>query len=424
MLKQEQNEAVTRVGPGSAMGEVMRRYWMPACVSSDVEGLDSDPFRVKLLGEDLVAFRDSTGKVGLVDSQCPHRRAPMFYGRNEEAGLRCVYHGWKFDASGTCMDLPSEPPDSPLKQKVNIGAYPTYEAGGIVWTYMGPRSEMPDFPNYEWMRATESGAEVSVTYEACNWLQCLEGGIDTSHSSFAHNEDINNPSLLRQQDTHPALDVEITDYGFRYASIRRINGNRRYIRVYQFVMPFQQIRPSSVKWDGAVDPMPSLHGHLWAPMDDTSTAVYNFMAPADLNIPMTKEAFLEFEQRTGRGPEHYIEGTHWLKRNLSNDHMIDRHVQRTQTYTGIEGINTQDFALQEGMGPICDRTKEHLGTSDRAIIAARRLLLEAIEAVAQGQQVQGADPHQHSTIRPAEAILNEEDGEWRDYFKGELVARW
>ncbi|GGI02430.1 Rieske 2Fe-2S domain-containing protein [Egicoccus halophilus] len=424
MLKAEQNEAITRVGPGTPMGEVMRRYWQPALLAQEVAEPDSPPVRVQLLGESLVAFRDSRGEVGLIDSKCPHRRAPMFFGRNEEAGLRCVYHGWKFDTAGNCVDLPSEPPDSPLKAKINMTAYPTHEAAGVVWAYLGPRAEMPEAPDYEWMRAFKGGGGVSRTNERANWLQALEGGIDTTHSSFAHNNDLSTTSLLRQQDTHPKLEVEVTDYGFRYASIRRISENRRYIRVYQFVMPFQQIRPATVAWDGQPNDMPTMHGHLWAPMDDYTTAVYNFMAPTDLDIPLSREDFERSESRAGRGPEHFIGETYWLQRNASNDYLIDREVQRTQTYTGIEGINTQDFALQEGMDPICDRSREHLGTSDRAIIAARRLLLDAIEDVQAGRPLRGTDRQITSQIRPAEAILTEEDGDWRDYFKGELVARW
>src|SRR5580704_12783584 len=187
MLKREENERITRVGPGTPMGNLMRRYWQPALLSSELPEADGPPVRVRLLGEDLIAFRGSDGTVGLVDAFCPHRRAPMFFGRNEECGLRCVYHGWKFDASGACVDMPSEPPDSLFKTKVTIAAYPTHEAGDIIWAYMGPKETQPEPPDYEWMRAPRTHRYVSKSVEDCNWLQALEGGIDTSHSSFTHN---------------------------------------------------------------------------------------------------------------------------------------------------------------------------------------------------------------------------------------------
>ena len=197
MLTPEENERLTRVGPGTPMGELFRRYWLPALLSEELPEADGAPVRVRLLGEDLIAFRDSAGNVGLVDAFCPHRRAPMFFGRNEECGLRCVYHGWKFDRDGTCVDMPSEPPDSLFKTKVTIAAYPTWEGGGIVWTYMGPPELQPPPPDYELVRAPATHRYVSKTFEDCNWLQALEGGLDTAHSSFVHNNDIDDKSFLR-----------------------------------------------------------------------------------------------------------------------------------------------------------------------------------------------------------------------------------
>src|ERR1700721_1642220 len=188
MLPSKENELITRVGPGTPMGDTMRRYWMPACLSSEIAEPDSAPVRVRLLGEDLVAFRDTDGRIGLVEEFCPHRRVSLYFGRNEECGLRCVYHGWKFDRDGSCVDMPSEPPDSLFKTKVTIAAYPTWEGGGIIWTYMGPREKQPPPPDYEWVRAPDTHRFVSKTHEDANWLQGLEGGLDTAHSSFLHNE--------------------------------------------------------------------------------------------------------------------------------------------------------------------------------------------------------------------------------------------
>ena len=231
MLTAAENERVTRVGPGTPMGNVMRRYWQPAALSSELPENDGAPLRVRLLGEDLIAFRDSAGKVGLVDAFCPHRRAPMFFGRNEECGLRCVYHGWKFDRSGACVDMPSEPPDSLFKTKVTIAAYPAWEGGGIVWTYMGPPGTAPAPPDYEWMRAPATHAMVSKTFEHCNWLQAMEGGLDTAHSTFLHNNRLGDNTVLRTRDGAPRIEVEKNEYGYRYASLRNLGADGAYVRI-------------------------------------------------------------------------------------------------------------------------------------------------------------------------------------------------
>src|SRR5665213_1717285 len=216
------------------MGEVLRRYWMPAGLASEIAEPDSPPIRVRLLGEDLVAFRDSSGEVGLVAAYCAHRLAPLFYGRNEECGLRCVYHGWKFDTQGTCVDMPSEPPYSKFRLRVSIKAYPTYEAGGMIWTYMGPTESMPAPPDYEWLRAPLGRyLRVSKNGVHCNFLQGIEGGIDTAHASFLHNNDITDLQKLTNIDTRPTLEVEITDFGFMYAGIRNVSDDQSYVRLYQ-----------------------------------------------------------------------------------------------------------------------------------------------------------------------------------------------
>ena len=226
MLKPEENERLTRIGPGTPAGDLFRRYWQPVALSSELPEADGAPIRVRLLGEDLIAFRDTNGDIGLVDAFCPHRRAPMFFGRNEECGLRCVYHGWKFDKDGTCVDMPSEPPDSLFKTKVTIAAYPTFEAGDVIWAYLGAPADMPPKPDFEWMRAPATHRIVSKTYEAANYLQGLEGGLDTSHSSFAHNERLGDRNWIRNRDGAPRLDVERTDYGIFVYFDARCGGRR------------------------------------------------------------------------------------------------------------------------------------------------------------------------------------------------------
>jgi phthalate 4,5-dioxygenase oxygenase subunit len=423
MLSVEENERVTRVGPGTPCGKLFRRYWVPVCLSSELPEADGAPIRVRLLGEDLVAYRDTNGKVGLVDAYCPHRRAPMFFGRNEECGLRCVYHGWKFDHNGDCTDMPSEPGGTTLQAKVKILAYPTCEKGGVVWTYMGPKEDRPPEPDYEWLRAPPEKRTCSKTFENCNWLQAMEGGLDTAHSSFAHNNHLGDKRVLRQKDRSPRIDVERTDYGYYYVSQRNMGDEGTYVRVYHYVQPFQQMRANTMGWFGGKNEVPRLDGHIWMPIDDYTTHVYNWNCAYDSTIEMSDEWKARRESDMGRGKDDLIPGTFRLKRNQSNDYLIDRQMQKTQNFTGIVGVNTQDFALQEGMGPICDRSKEFLGTSDKAIVAMRRLLLEAIKTVEEGGKPRGVDAESYRMVRPHDRMVPKGQ-DWRDVFEEELKSKW
>ncbi len=422
MLSHADNERLVRVGPGTPAGTLFRRYWQPACLSSELPEPDGAPVRVRLLGEDLIAFRDTTGAVGLVDAFCPHRRAPLFFGRNEECGLRCVYHGWKFDVAGNCVDLPSEPDGSPMKAGIKLIAYPTHEKAGIVWAYLGPAATMPAPPDYEWTRAPATHRYVSKTYEACNYLQAVEGGLDTAHSSFLHNLRLGDTSLFRLRDRAPRLDVERTDYGYYYVSTRQLGADGAYVRLYHYVMPFQQMR-GGVNGVLGRNEIPLLDGHIWVPIDDEQTNVYNWFYSADPAISISEEEADAHEHHSGRGKDDLIPGTFVLKRNPSNDYLIDRAVQRTQTYTGIDGVNTQDFAIQQGMGPIADRSHEYLGTTDRAIVTLRRMLLEATAAVERGETPPGADPETHRSIRAYDGVVPP-GGNWREAFAADLVCKW
>jgi len=419
----EQNERLTRVGPGTAMGMVFRSYWIPACLSEEVPVPDSPPIRVRLLGEDLIAFRDTNGDVGLVEAFCAHRRAPLFFGRNEECGLRCVYHGWKFDKTGACVDLPSEPEQSRMKEHVSISAYPTYEAGGMVWTYMGPADKTPAYPDYEWMRVPATHARVSRNGVHCNYLQGVEGGIDTVHSSFLHNNDITNLRQVRLLDTRPTLDVEITDYGFMYTGIRNVSEDQSYVRLYQFLMPNQQMRANLVDAEGRPAKRPSLDGHIWVPMDDENTMLYTMKYGASADYPITDEEWWADEDRAGRGTQHLIPGTYWTLKGPDNDYEIDREVQRTKTYTGIAGIGAQDQAVVEGMGGIVDRTREALGTTDKAIQNCRGLLLEATDEVEKGERLRGTDPETYRQYRATELLIAK-GVPWKDATKEHILAEW
>jgi len=423
MLKKEDNEKLTRIGPGTPGGEMMRRYWQPAAMSSELPENDGAPLRVKLLGEDLIAFRDSNGDVGLIDAYCPHRRAPMFFGRNEECGMRCVYHGWIFDRHGNCTDMPSEPAGTPLQARVKIKAYPVVERGGLIWAYMGPKDLMPEPPDYEWTRAPATHRNITKTFEDCNWMQGLEGGLDTAHSSFAHNNNLGNKNEMRLRDRSPRLDVEHTDYGYQYVSFRDLKDGNYYMRIYHFAMPHQQFRGGIHKFDGTRREYPELNGHIWVPIDDYTTYVYNWTCAYDADAKFDEQNCIDREYFYGRGPDELIAGTFRLKANKTNDYFIDRQMQKTKNYTGIVGINTQDFALQEGMGPIVDRSLENLGTSDKAIVQMRRLLLEAVQDVADGKQPRGVNPETHNKMRPYDGFMKTSDN-WREVFGNELVAKW
>ena len=416
MLRREDNELVTRVGPGTPMGLTLRRYWMPALLSSELPHADSDPLRVRLLGEDLVAFRDSNGSVGLIQNNCPHRGASLFFGRNEEGGIRCVYHGWKFDVSGQCLDMPAE---SDFRSKVAARAYPTTEKAGVVWTYMGPPERQPPVPDLEWMRAPAGYCWISRTYQSCNYLQAMEGGLDTSHSSFLH-RDLTPDGLAnpRARSTAPRLEVLNTDYGYMYASIRHLPDDKQnYVRVYHYVMPFYQLRAG-----GSPKSLGNTDGHMWVPIDDVTCWTYNFhFSHAG---PLAYEEWQRVEHQMGRGlAEDYTPGTFKLKSNATNDYGLSRERQRTVNYTGIQGTNTQDLAVQESMGAIYDRTQEHLGSADTAIIQMRRLLLEAVRDVAEGRDPIGSRG-QGSNVRPAQMYLPD-DARWSEtQLKDALVAQF
>jgi phenylpropionate dioxygenase-like ring-hydroxylating dioxygenase large terminal subunit len=376
MLMQEDNELLTRVGPGTPMGTMMRRYWVPALLSWELPEPDCPPVELRLLGEDLVAFRQTDGRIGGVDTRCPHRSASLFWGRVEEQGLRCVYHGWKFDIEGRCVDMPSEPEATNFKHKVSIPAYPAIEAGGVVWTYMGPKDKQPPPPMFEWTQAPETHRGMTKVLQETNWLQALEGGIDTVHSNFLHygkpatgglTDEIGTTRQRAVGFSKAALvEVVPTDYGYTYAGMRSLPDGGYFVRGYSLDTP-----------------KPTVNGHMWVPMDDENTMVYNFMYTYG-------EEPLSEDQRnlvgTGNqfGVDIAVEDGFRSIRNKRNRYMIDRYVQKTQTFTGIQGTNTQDRAVQESMGTVVDRSYERLGTTDRAIIMSRRLLLQAVKRVQAG----------------------------------------
>lgn len=361
MLSREENELLTRTGPGAPMGELLRRYWIPALLSEEIPEPDCPPVRVRLLGEDLVAFRDSTGRVGLLDEHCSHRGTSLFYGRNEECGLRCIYHGWKYDVEGNVIDTPAEPADSTLKYKVHHTAYPCREAAGMVFTYMGPEDKMPLFPEYPWTKLPADQIFVIKSFQECNYLQGLEGDCDSSHISYLHSSN----HELYKQDRAPTLISEETDFGVRMVAIRKAGPQANYVRITNFLMPLT----------GHVSAK-SNRVHHWAPIDDTHSWKYSFTFSN--SKPLAEEEKVAF--RAEVGPDYK------KVRNLHNDYLQDRHQQKTRTYTGIEGFLAQDSCVTESMGSVCDRTREHLGKSDVTVIGIRKFLYNAIRSFQQGKE--------------------------------------
>ena len=279
MLSKEENELLSRVGRGTPMGDLMRCYWLPAILSEELPEPDCPPVRVGLLGESLIAFRDSNGRVGLLDEYCPHRLASLWLARNEECGLRCVYHGWKFDADGNCVDQMNEPES--FAHKVKTTAYATIEQGGLIWAYMGAPEKTPPPPNYEFTRTPASHLAISKVWQECNWLQALEGGIDSSHAPILHRSlSADGRAGISQsapfvRGSAPVLEVDETDYGYRYAAVRQLGDSEQYVRSYHFVMPFTQIRPSQIGRDGSTN-RTVVSGHHWVPIDDDNCMVWNW----------------------------------------------------------------------------------------------------------------------------------------------------
>jgi phthalate 4,5-dioxygenase oxygenase subunit len=426
MLTPEENELLTRVGPGTPMGDLLRQYWMPAMLSAELTP-DGPPLRIRLLGEDLIAFRDTDGRVGLVANNCAHRGASLFFGRNEDRGLRCVYHGWKYDVAGRCVDMPNEPPQSNFREKIHLIAYPCQERGGVVWTYMGPLSEPPPLPDLEWSLVPANQRLVTYRWQACNWVQTLEGGIDSSHISFLHRRiaDLRGQSddrtvLFRSRDTHPRFEVLDTEYGAVIAARREAEADQYYWRISQFLMPFHQmIPPTGGEGRG---------GHAWVPVDDENTITWTM----SVHPPLTDE---EQEARLHNGNATYpsvdqflppVSGPYGAWRsalNATNDYGLDRRRQANDLFFGVRGIWAQDQAVQESQGAIYDRAEEHVGTADLAIIRVRQMLMDAARALReQGVAPASALNAAAYRVRSASLVLRR-SAAWLEASREHLVAQ-
>ncbi len=422
MLTVEENELLTGVGPGTPMGDLLREYWLPAFFSWELQA-DGRPLRVRLLGEDFVAYRDTDGRTALLANHCPHRGASLFFGRNEESGLRCVYHGWKFDRSGRCVDMPNEPAESNFKDKVRVRACPCIERNGLAWVYLGQREQPPELPALPWATLPTGHCHISMRVQECNWAQAVEGGIDSSHISFLHSrmETWRDPQQEHNlqgaavpysaTDRQPRFETVDTPNGVLIGARRNADEGKCYWRVTQFLMPFYTMIP------GSLDPAGNIGGHAWVPVDDERTLTYSITW--NERHPLTDEEVERMESYPGGGIHYGLAGmkpatTQPYGRFIpalcrENDYGLDLELQRTKLFFGIEQFGTQDSAIQETMGTIFDRSQEHLGASDTAVIRYRRRLIAAAKAYReQGASPPGVDIPEAYAVRSASVILPKE----------------
>ncbi|SRR5579885_991612 len=389
-LSRDDNELLTRTDAGTPMGDLFRRFWLPALLAEELPGPDCPPVRVQLLGEKLVAFRDTAGRIGLLEEFCAHRRASLWFGRCEDGGLRCPYHGWKYDVTGQCIDLPSEPEETGMRKRIRLAAYPCVEHGGLVWTYMGPPELKPPLPALEWTLVPPERRYVSKRLQECNYLQAMEGGIDSSHVSFLHSSELNRDPMFRgakgnvynERDRMPHFEVVEWEGGLLIGARRNADDDRYYWRITPWIAPFYTLIPPR-----AGHP---IGGHAWIPIDDEHCWSWSINYHPDRPISREQRAAMQ----AGHGIHvRYVPGTFIPLANKSNDYLIDRAAQAAGlTYSGVAGIAMQDASLQESMGPIVDRSRENLCTTDNGIIFARRWLLRMAKANRDGKPIPALDP--------------------------------
>ena len=390
MLTREQNEQLTRTGPGTLMGDLFRRYWIPAMHAWEIAECDGPPVRLQLLGEKLVAFRDSDGRIGVIDEFCAHRGVSLWFGRNEECGLRCPYHGWKYDVNGQCVDLPSEKDESGMRQRIKLKSYPALERGDVIWVYMGPPELKPAPPELEWALVAPEKRFVSKRLQECNYLQAMEGGIDSSHVSFLHSGELNTDPLFKGskaneynlQDRMPVFEVVDYEGGLVIGARRKAQGDKYYWRITPWIMPWYTIiAPRAGHPIGA---------HAWVPIDDENCWAWSINYHPTRALTEAQVAAM----KEGAGIHvKYVPGTFIPLANKSNDYLIDRAKQKSgRNYSGVEGIAMQDASLQESMGAIQNRTRENLCSTDNGIILTRKKLLKAAQANRDGKPVPGLEP--------------------------------
>jgi len=396
MLTREQNELLCRVEGNAPMGGIMRRHWLPLCLSEEVAERDGAPVRSRLLGENLVAFRDSAGRLGVLSEYCLHRRASLAFGRNEDCGLRCLYHGWKFDVEGNVVDMPSEAPGAAQRLGKKTRAYPVREAGGFAWIWMGPPQEMREFEPPAWAPQPDIRYAIVKMWTECNWAQVLEGSIDSAHSSTLHSTNMpateevygstaTDEAWLRpSNDKAPRLQFEPTPYGFRYAAIRQPIRNaetHQYVRTTLFIAPFTVLIPPNNRYNLA---------QMLVPLDDVNTMFYWIAWHPDPAKGISQDAWRKFcAAEVGVD----LDANYRKKRTLANNYLQDREAMKRGDWTGIKGIPAQDMAMWESMGRITDRSEDHFGSSDLAVAQFRRMMVAAANKFAEGGPAVGATAH-------------------------------
>ena len=420
MLRKEQNDLLTQTGPGTPMGDMFRRYWIPAMLAEEVAEPGGAPVRIKLLGERLLAFRDSEGKLGLIDEFCAHRGVSLWFGRNEDCGLRCPYHGWKYDVTGQCTEVPSEPESSGFRQKIKLTSYPLVELGHILWTYMGPPDLQPPLPEWEFITVRPAQTFSTKRIQESNWLQAMEGGIDSAHVSFLHRGALNSDPLFKGargnqynlNDSAPVFEVVEHGSGLYIGARRNAEDGHYYWRITPWVMPcFTMVPPRGDH---------PIHGHFWIPIDDESCWAWSF----DYHPVRDLTEHEVQAMRDGHGIHvTYVPGTYRPAANKDNDYLMDRAAQKAGiTYSGVSGIAMQDASLQESMGPIVDRTRENLTSTDNGIIMARFRLMKAARALRDKGVVPPGTLPAEQQVRSAAVVLPP-DQAFKDAAREALQAR-
>ena len=414
MLSQEENDLITRTGPGTPGGQLLRRYWQPVALAEELPA-DGAPLPVRIMSEDLVLFRDDHGHLGLLGLHCSHRRADLSYGRVENGGLRCLYHGWLFDRHGNCLEQPCEPPAKSFCEKVSHPAYPCQERGGIIFAYLGP-GEASLFPAYEPFLAPSNHLLVTKIYHECNYFQANEGNLDPSHVSYLHRqgnvpENLKRPVdgsggklplALYEADMAPEIDAEETEYGVRIFSTRKLGDGRTFFRVTNFVFPNMATIPGPMSGDGY-----NLYCHV--PIDDTHHWRYDIVFRR--SAPMEEKDIRRNQEILDE-----LDPDYRPKRNKANRYLQDRESMKTWSFSGMGRIfNVQDVAIVEGSGEIVDRTKEFLGPSDRALIAARRQVLRAIRDLQAGRNIPNVIRDEKANRFPHLTVVSEVIGEGKDW---------
>jgi nitrite reductase/ring-hydroxylating ferredoxin subunit len=419
MLSIEDNALLTDTSAGTPMGELLRRYWIPVLLSEELPEAGGAPVRAPVLGERLVAVRDTDGRLALLEEACAHRCASLFFGRNEgpsepggSPGLRCVYHGWKYDLSGQCIEMPNEPAASRFREHIRIAAYPAQERGGVIWAYLGPPDEQPALPELEWAMVPDQQRFVSKRLQFSNFAQAMEGGIDSSHVSFLHSDaGLWNPDWNRigngtmrtglLQDTAPRFFIEPTDYGMLIGARRQSGPSAYYWRITKWLMPWYTFIPRDA--DGPIG------AHAWVPIDNERC--WAFSISYHPGRPLTKDE-TDLYRRGGSIHALAEPGSFEPVQKASNDYQIDRLLQGTVSWSGIRGIAMEDVAMQESMGTVVNRTREHLGSADAAIAAARRRLLGEARALGGGaSRPSGLDP-EAQRVRSGSAVLPADVESW------------